>query len=79
MNVAVCDDEKKTREQIVAMIKEQYSDAKISCFTTAEEMIAGRGFFDICFLDIEMGSVSGIELAKRIRKVQGNSGASSFL
>ncbi|WP_027432162.1 LytR/AlgR family response regulator transcription factor [Lachnospira multipara] len=79
MNVAVCDDEKKTREQIVAMIKEQYSDAKLSCFTTAEEMIAGRGFFDICFLDIEMGSVSGIELAKRIRKVQGNSGKRSII
>lgn len=40
MNVAVCDDEKKTREQIVAMIKEQYSDAKISCFSTAEERYA---------------------------------------
>lgn len=79
MNVAVCDDEKKTREQIVAMIKEQYSDAKISCFSTAEEMIAGRGFFDICFLDIEMGSVSGIELAKRIRKEQGNSGKRSII
>ena len=79
MKIAICDDEEKTREYIMSLIKKQFPNAKISCFTAAEEMIAGRGFFDICFLDIEMGSVSGIELAKRIRKEQGNSGKRSII
>ena len=79
MKIAICDDEEKTREYIMSHIKKQYPNAKICCFSTAEELIAGRNFFDICFLDIEMGSVSGIELAKRIRKEQGNSGKRSII
>ena len=58
MKIAICDDDEKTKEYIVSLIKKQYPNAKICCFSTAEELIAGRNFFDICFLDIEMGSVS---------------------
>ena len=79
MKIAICDDDEKTKEYIVSLIKKQYPNAKICCFSTAEELIAGRNFFDICFLDIEMGSVSGIELAKRIRKEQENSRKRSII
>ena len=74
MNIAVCDDEEKVREQIVSLIKKQSSDVNISSFAKGQDMLSDRKFFDICFLDIEMGDISGIELAKRIRKEQGDSG-----
>lgn len=79
MNIAVCDDGEKVREQIVSLIKKQSSDVNISSFDKGQDMLSDRKFFDICFLDIEMGDISGIELAKRIRKVQGNSGKRSII
>mgnify|MGYP003558029937 CR=1 FL=1 len=42
-------------------------------------MISAGIDHDIYFLDIEMGDISGIELAKRIRKEQGDSGKRSII
>ena len=52
---------------------------KISSFAKGLDMLSDRKFFDICFLDIEMGDISGIELAKKIRKEQGDSGKRSII
>ncbi len=79
MKIAVCDDDKKVREQMSSMIKRQAPDFDICQYTTGENMISAGIDHDIYFLDIEMGSISGIELAKRIRKVQGNSGKRSII
>lgn len=79
MNIAVCDDEEKVREQIVSLIKKQSSDVNISSFAKGQDMLSDRNFFDICFLDIEMEDISGIELAKKIRKEQGDSGKRSII
>lgn len=79
MNIAICDDEEKVRKQIASLIKKLESDVKISSFAKGLDMLSDRKFFDICFLDIEMGDISGIELAKKIRKEQGNSGKRSII
>ena len=79
MNIAICDDEEKVRKQIASQIKKQESDVKISSFAKGLDMLSDRKFFDICFLDIEMGDISGIELAKKIRKEQGDSGKRSII
>lgn len=79
MKIAVCDDDKKVREQMSSMIKRQAPDFDICQYTTGENMISAGIDHDIYFLDIEMGDISGIELAKRIRKEQGNSGKQSII
>ena len=70
MNIAVCDDDINVRKQLADLIRKQYADAKISFFKGSEELLSCGDFFNIYFLDIEMGDVSGIELAKRIRERQ---------
>ena len=72
MNIAVCDDDKNIISQLTDLIKKQYTNAKIWCFNRSEELISFNRVFDIYFLDIEMGDMSGMELAKRIREWEMN-------
>ena len=70
MKIAVCDDNKTARDNIVSLIKKQVSDADITTFPSGKEMICFGKHFDICFLDIAMETVSGMEVAKHIREEQ---------
>ena len=73
MKIAVCDDDKAAREHIVSLIKEQMHDAEIMTFVSGEEMLKVRSSFDISFLDVEMGEMSGMDVANHIRQEeQGN-------
>ena len=54
MRIAVCDDEKATREHIVSLIKEQDANADLTVFADGEEMLKSDGDFDISFLDMGM-------------------------
>ncbi len=74
MKIAVCDDEKAIREDMVRMIRKQAPDADVSVFASGEEMTAAEEDFDISFLDIEMGTVSGMDAAKYIREKQKQQG-----
>ena len=74
MRIAVCDDDKIIREQIVSLIKEKKIDAEIICFESGEELIKENKDFEITFLDVEMNKLSGIDVAKHIRKEQEKSG-----
>jgi len=71
--IAVCDDETNQCSEIVNLIN-SVMDAhkkrfKISTFANGEKLILSPENFDIYFLDIKMNSISGIEAAKNIRKV----------
>ena len=79
MKIAVCDDDKATREHIVSLIKEQDAGADITVFADGEEMLKSDGDFDISFLDVEMREVSGVDVAKQIRKRQGETGKSKSI
>ena len=68
MRIAVCDDDQAIREELIQLIQKQVSDVDIVRYQPGEEMISAKGNFDIYFLDIEMGSVSGMDLARRIRE-----------
>ena len=66
LKIAVCDDEKAVREEIINMIKRQINDVKILEFASGKEMLSSDHEFDITFLDIAMDDVSGIDVAKHI-------------
>jgi len=68
MRIAVCDDDRAVRQELFRLIKLQVPEADIAEYQSGEEMMHGAENFDMVFLDIEMGKVSGMEIAKRIRK-----------
>ena len=70
MKIAVCDDDRTTREQITALIREQTPDAEVITFETGEDMITSQESFAISYLDVQMRTVSGIDVAKYIREEQ---------
>lgn len=74
MKIAVCDDDKATREHIVSLIKEQEDSAEITTFANGEEMLQRGEDFDITFLDVEMQEVSGLDVARQIRQKQEKAG-----
>lgn len=73
--IGICDDDASQREHLMAIVAawakrgrcltevRQYSDAKAFLFEYSEEKD-----FDILLLDIEMPQISGIELAKTVRR-----------
>ena len=79
MRIVICDDDKKIREQISSLIQKQTSDADIRLFSSSEEMLSSGMEYDMFFLDIEMGDISGIELAKIIRRKQEERGTYSII
>ena len=72
MRIAVCDDDRAIREELFRLIQKQVSEADIMEYQSGEELINARGNFDIYFLDIEMGDVSGMDIARRIREQEDN-------
>lgn len=74
-HIAVCEDDPAQTEYIASLVKAWASEndfkIRISPFGNAESFLfqyAGDKSFDILLLDIEMGKMSGVELAKLIRK-----------
>lgn len=73
MNILICDDQaseiKKITEQLTEYAKKLDIPAEIySCGEPQNMTALPFEKYDIVFLDIDMGSVSGIELAKIIRR-----------
>ena len=67
MRIAVCDDDRATREHIVSPVKEQIQGAEVMTFGSGKEMLKVQEDFDISFLDVEMKELSGIDVTKHIR------------
>lgn len=67
MRIAVCDDDRAIREELSRLIQKQVSEVDIAEYQSGEELINAKGNFDIYFLDIEMGKVSGMDIARHIR------------
>ena len=70
MKIAVCDDDRTTREQIASLIREQEPDVEVVTFEAGEEMIKSQENFAVSFLDVKMKEISGIDVAKHIREEQ---------
>ena len=68
MRIAVCDDDRVIREELSRLIQKQVSEVDIVEYQSGEELINAKVNFDIYFLDIEMGKVSGMDIARHIRE-----------
>lgn len=75
MRIGICDDEAAQRQLIPKYIQEWAKERRVRLetvlFASAENVLfclEDDPVFDLLILDIEMGSVNGIELAGRLRK-----------
>ena len=71
MRIAICDDEEKVRGALLKKIKKYCPEDKIDIYAGGEELLASGTLPDILFLDIKMPGLSGMETAKRLRKMSG--------
>lgn len=75
MKIAICDDEREQidnlKEKLTVFSEARHKYFEISVFSSAEAFLfAYRECkdYDLLFLDIEMGAMNGIELAREVRK-----------
>lgn len=72
MRIAICDDEEKYREHVKQELEKIISslDTVIDVFSQGEDLLKRleKQTYDIIFLDIEMPSMDGITLARKIRE-----------
>lgn len=70
MNIIAADDEKLVLDGMVEAIKKVAPSAQVYAFTDPGEIIkfAEDTMCDVAFLDIEMGYMSGIEVAKKLKQ-----------
>lgn len=73
--IAICDDDKNQINHISSLVTKWGTESGHTCeihtFTSAEAFLFAyeeEKDFDILLLDVEMGEISGVELARRIRE-----------
>lgn len=75
MRVAICDDHEEDRTLLMKLAKQylerEMLEVEIFAYETGEAVLADfpQKGFSICFLDIYMGGLDGVETARRIRKM----------
>lgn len=75
MNIAVVDDEVRSREALSYYVekyaKETGRTLTVKCFPNADEFLSvyKRNFFSIVLMDIEMPGIDGLAAAKELRKL----------
>jgi len=70
MKILICDDVQDEAEKLENTIKEACFETNIRCFKKGSDVldyIKGNADIDVCFLDIIMPEMNGIELAGRMR------------
>jgi DNA-binding LytR/AlgR family response regulator len=78
MNIAICDDEKASRETVEEYLQpfiKAGNNLSIAQFASGEALLAQLekgAAFHLIFLDVEMAKLSGVETAKRIREIDQN-------
>lgn len=77
MKIAICDDLIAHIEVLKPYIEEFFRikeiNAEISEFIDGESILKAKQTFDIIFLDIELGDITGIEVAKQLKYRNSNS------
>ena len=75
LHILICDDEPAAAADLEQRIRAQpdFSERtmQICCLTQPDEMLAADlAVYDLLFLDIDMGEVNGIDLARRLRRTR---------
>lgn len=72
MNIIAVDDERLVLKSMEAELCAAVPNANIKVFLSAEETLvyAKEVTIDVAFLDIEIGSMTGLELAKELKEIQ---------
>ena len=81
MNILICDDMPKDAEKLVRLLGHACAGANIAVFKCGADVldyVRSGAAADICFLDIIMPEMNGIELAEKLRE-SGFKGAIVFL
>ena len=73
MEIIAVDDEYLALKSTERAIKEAIADCSLACFTTPSKALlyAKEHQLDAAFLDIEMGGMSGLQLAKYLKEIYG--------
>ena len=72
MNIAICDDDNNFRELLERHLKIYFNERSVPLnffhFSCGEEIIESNFLFDLAFLDVEMGKMSGIDAGMELQK-----------
>ncbi len=73
IKIGICDDSKTDTDYIASLVKKwaQYQETEIETFASAEAFLfdyEDKKDYDILLLDIEMGDMDGVTMAKNIRQ-----------
>ena len=73
MNCIAVDDEILALKGMERVIKKALPDSSLSCFDAPEDALAyaKENRVDVAFLDVEMGGMNGLELAKALKDIDG--------
>jgi len=73
MNVIVVDDERKPLQSLTQAVETALPDADVKSFLKSREALeyARMSQVELAFLDIEMGGMNGLQLAKNLKDVHG--------
>ncbi len=75
MKIALVDDDQRQLDLLTGALAELGLDAQtIECFPDGKAFLSGMrpGSYDIIILDIYMGELNGVDLARDIRQIDGN-------
>ena len=72
MKIAICDDERSDLELLKTYCKQFDPELPVSSFLSGEDLIEAfkADFFDLVFLDIEMGKLNGLEVGNQLIQLQ---------
>ena len=82
MHIGICDDEENVRAYIRKLIEQQNEECQITEYASGEELLQAEKEnsekIDVLFLDIAMGDIDGMSVAKQLRQIQADKGQSAF-
>ena len=72
INALICDDDNKCVDVILEYLLKYCEEKSITCFydsfDNGQQALESTQTYNIAFLDIEIGDISGLEIAKRLKE-----------
>lgn len=70
LQLALCEDDKEEQERLTRLLQAEPVPVNVTAFDSGEAFLRDYrpGLFDMVFMDIYMGGISGVETVRRLRK-----------